>query len=137
MRSARRARLAVPGRRGFATMEVALALPVFALLLLGMVEFTMLFYCRGTLVEASRAGARAATRLGATRRTIENEVRQVLPPPLHDELEIWVSEASRSGQPVTVAVRVPMRHAAPDLLWLAGYSLAGRVLHAEATMIKE
>jgi hypothetical protein len=124
-------------RGGFATLEVALALPVFAVIFMGMIEFTLLFYARGMLVDASRAGARAATRLGASRQAIRAEVLQVLPPALHEDLEIWVSEAARSGQPVTVAARIPMKNAAPDLLWLVGYGLTGRMLHAEATMIKE
>ncbi len=38
---------------------------------------------------------------------------------------------------VSVSVAVPMRSAAPDLLWPIGYSLQQRRLYAETKMIKE
>ena len=138
----RRTQCQYPGRRrtrraGFATVEVALALPVFAVLLLGMIEFTLLFYARSSLVEASRAGARAAARSGGNQPSVRSEVKEVLPLALHDGLEIGIEGGARPGQAVTVALRVPMNSAAPDLLWLIGYSLEDRSLYAEATMIKE
>jgi hypothetical protein len=50
------------GRRGQSIVEVALSLPILALLLAGMMELGMLFYAYVQVVNASREGARAASR---------------------------------------------------------------------------
>jgi len=118
-------------------MELALVLPILLTLMLGLLEFSLLFYARGSIVEASRAGARAATRMGIDFVQIEDEVVLVLTPALRQGLEVGVQGGEHSGEAVTVAVRVPMNSVAPDLLWPIGYSLQGRYLYAEATMIKE
>lgn len=124
-------------RSGLAAMELALVLPILLLLILGLLEFSLLFYARGSIVEASRAGARAATRMGIDFSQIQNEVGLVLSPTLCNGLQVGVEGGESSGDAVTVAVRVPMNSACPDLLWPIGYSLQGRYLYAEATMIKE
>ena len=88
-------------------------------------------------MEASRAGARAATRIGSDLAQIENEVGLVLFPPLNQNVQVEMLGGEHSGDPVTVAVQVPMNSASPDFLWIVGYSLQGRSLYAESTMIKE
>ena len=118
-------------------MDLALVLPILGILLLGLLEFTLLFYARSSVVEASRAGARAATRVGSDQTQIEREAGLVLFPTLRQGLQIELAGGTHSGDPVTVAVQVPMKLASPDLLWVVGYSLQGRYLYAESTMIKE
>jgi hypothetical protein len=46
------------GARGAATLELALALPVFLLLVFGLVEFGLVLYVKGMITAASREGAR-------------------------------------------------------------------------------
>ena len=118
-------------------MELALVLPILGILLLGLLEFTLLFYARSSVVEASRAGARAATRIGSDQTQIEREAGLVLFPTLRQGLQIELAGGMHSGDPVTVAIQIPMKLASPDLLWVVGYSLQGRYLYAESTMIKE
>ena len=43
-------------------MELALTLPILMLMLLAVFEFSLLFYARGKVVEASRAATRVSTR---------------------------------------------------------------------------
>lgn len=124
-------------RRGLAAMELALVLPVLGVLMFGMFEFAILFYARSTVVEACRTGCRAAARRGVDEEQVLQEVRRVLSPSLQNGVQVGVIPGERSGDAVTVAVRVPMRAACPDLLWVIGYSLQGRYLISEATMIKE
>lgn len=50
------------GCRGQSMVEVALSLPILALLLAGIMELGMLFYAYVQVVNASREGARAAAR---------------------------------------------------------------------------
>ena len=47
---------AKPRRRGVLSMELVLTLPIVGVVLLALFEFTLLFYARGLVVEASRAG---------------------------------------------------------------------------------
>jgi hypothetical protein len=127
----------VRGRTGVLSMELVFTLPILGLLLLGMFEFTLLFFARGELVEASRIAARKGTLPGVIAQDVEDEVRKVLHPRLHDSLQVDSNLGERSGDVVAVAVSVDMSAAAPDLLWPIGYSLQGRQLLSETRMIRE
>ena len=124
-------------RRGVLSMELVLTLPILFMLLLGLFEFTMLFYSRSLVVEASRAAARKASLPGATDEAIEAEVRRVLSPTLQTGLQIGVDLGDRSGDLVIVSIEVPMSSASPDLLWPIGVGLNGRNLYSETRMIRE
>ena len=118
-------------------MELVLTLPILALLLAGLLEFTMLFFARGEVVEASRVAARKATLPGATLEDVENEVLKVLHPRFHRSVHVDAELGEKSGDVVVVVVTVDMTDAAPDLLWPIGYSLQGRPLLSETCMIRE
>ncbi len=124
-------------RTGLLSMELVLTLPILALLLAGLLEFTMLFFARGEVVEASRVAARKATLPGATLENVEDEVLKVLHPRFHDSVHVAAELGEKSGDVVAVAVTVDMSAAAPDLLWPIGYSLQGRPLLSETCMIRE
>mgnify|MGYP003350373201 CR=1 FL=1 len=47
-------------RSGVLSMELVLTLPILLILLFGLLEFSLLFFARGDVVDASRAGGRAA-----------------------------------------------------------------------------
>ncbi len=114
-----------------------MVLPVFGIILFGLLEFSMLFFARGELAEASRVGARKATLPNVSSADVEAEIRKVLPRRLQDSLEVQVDAGSRSGDVVTVALAVDMNAASPDLLWPIGYSLKNRKLYEVTRMIRE
>lgn len=124
-------------RRGVLSMELVLTLPILFVLLMALFEFTMLFYSRSLIVEASRVGARKASLPGATAESVEVDVRQVLAPRLQEGLQVRVEVGVHSGDVVVVAVETPMSSASPDLLWPIGVSLTGRNLYSETRMIRE
>ena len=124
-------------RAGVLSMELVLVLPILALVLSGLFEFTLLFFARGEVVEASRIGARLATLPGATAEDVEHEVRRVLRPRFHDSLRVAGTLGEKSGDVVVVVVTVAMADASPNLLWPIGYSLQGRRLLSETCMIRE
>lgn len=124
-------------RRGVLSMELVLTLPILFMLMLGLFEFTMLFYSRSLVVEASRAAARQASLPGATDEAIEAEIRRVLSPALQEGIQIGVDLGDRSGDLVVVSVEVPMSSASPDLLWPIGAGLNGRNLYSETRMVRE
>ena len=124
-------------RAGFLSAELIMVLPVFGIVLFGLLEFSMLFFARGELAEASRAGARKATLPGVSSADVEAEVRKVLPRRLQNSLEVQVDSGSISGDVVTVALAVDMNAASPDLLWPIGYSLKNRKLYEVTRMIRE
>jgi len=124
-------------RRGVMSLELVLTLPILGVVLMGLFEFTLLFYARGQVVEASRAGARQATLPGATIDDVEATVARVLPPRLRQGLAVETDLGTRSGDMVLVAVSVPMTSAAPDLLWPIGAGLAGKRLTSETRMVQE
>ncbi|MFM9966409.1 MAG: TadE/TadG family type IV pilus assembly protein [Planctomycetaceae bacterium] len=133
-----RSRKSKPRRRaGVLSMELAMTLPILALVLAGLFEFTMLFFARGEVVEASRVAARKASLPGATVEDVEDEVLKVLHPRYHNSLQVDAQLGEKSGDVVAVLVTVAMSDAAPDLLWPIGYSLQGRPLLSETCMIRE
>ena len=119
------------------TLELLLVLPILLVMLLGLFEFSFLFYARSEIVEASRAGARLATLHGVHSEEVEVEVRRSLGGKFGAQLEVLSALEARSGEEVSVAVRVPMTAAAPDLLWPIGYSIQDRHLMSETRMLKE
>lgn len=126
-----------PKRRGVLSMELVLTLPILFLLLLALFQFTMLFYSRSLVVEASRAAARKASLPGATEQDVEAEVRRILVPRLQQGMQVQVDFGEWSGDVVTVAVAVPMAAASPDLLWPIGLGLDGQNLFSETRMVRE
>lgn len=124
-------------RRGILSAELLLTLPILAVLLFGLLEFSLLFFARGDVVEASRAGARAARLYGATAESVEEQVRFSLGGRLAPHARVMTSLGSKTGDEVRVSVQVPMAVASPDLLWVIGYSLKSRELVCETHMAKE
>lgn len=124
-------------RRGVLSMELVLTLPILLILLFGLLEFSLLFFARGDVVDASRAGVRAARLHGATEESVEDEVRYSLGARLASQVQVHTNLGDKTGDEVSVTVQVPMAAAAPDLLWMVGYSLKGRDLLCETRMVKE
>jgi Flp pilus assembly protein TadG len=118
-------------------MELVLVLPILMILLMGFFEFSLLFYARGDVVHASRVGARYATLSGVTEEDVANEVSSNLPPSLRRGLRVASQLGQHAGDEVTVTVAVPSTSAAPDLLWLIGYSIQNEPLVAQTRMRKE
>lgn len=118
-------------------MELVLTLPILAVVLLGLFEFTWLFYSRSLVVEASRVGARKASMAGVTLAEVEHDVRRVLPLGLQPQMTVTGDLSGHSGDVVWVGVGVPMASAAPDLLWPIGIGLRGRNLYSETRMVRE
>lgn len=120
-----------PGRRddaGQATLELALGLPILALLLAGVVEVGLLVADHTRIWHAAREGARVAVVDPDASDVVAAAERAGLRP-----LDVEISPAPqlrRQGDPLTVAVRYDPQARVP----LFG-PLLGRVeLNAQATM---
>ena len=124
-------------RRGILTMELVMTLPILAIVLFALFEFSLLFFARGQVVDACRAGGRMACLPGSGCETVDHTVRQSLSPRLRKAARIEVEPGEHTGDWVRVAVRVPMQAASPNLLWPIGFSLNDRNLFAETWMVKE
>ena len=118
-------------------MELVMTLPILGIVLFALFEFSMLFFARGHVVDACRAGGRIACLSGSTERAVEQTVRRSLKPPLRNAALVRVDLGEHSGDWVRVAVIVPMEKTAPNLLWPVGFDLKGRNLYAETRMVKE
>ncbi|MCA9115244.1 MAG: pilus assembly protein [Planctomycetaceae bacterium] len=124
-------------RRGVLSMELVLTLPILGMVLMGLFEYSLLFLARGELEQASRTAARRATIAGVTADDVEEEIRRVLSRRLAEHARVEILGGEYSGDLVAVRVSVPMRAAAPDLLWPIGFSLKGRFLRSETRMARE
>ncbi len=124
-------------RRGVLSMELAITLPIFGILLMGLFEYSLLFAARGDVVEACRAGCRRGTLAFATAADVEEEVRWSLGGKLGPRAIIETELGEYTGDEVIVTVRVPMSAASPDLLWPIGFGLRDRELSCQSRMVKE
>lgn len=124
-------------RTGFVSLEVILVLPLLLILLLGLLQFSLLFLARGQVIDAAHAGVRLAALHGVEIWEIEEEVRHSLGSKLANYALVDIFPAEHSGEEVLVEVRVPMAAATPDLLWPIGYSIRNQSLIAHSRMLKE
>lgn len=131
-------------RRGVASVEFAVVLPVLILLALGMMEFSRAMTVQRVLANASREAARQAILDGASVTDIEDRIHGYLAASNIDSQTISytvngagvgdpTSEAV-SGDAIGVEISVPF----DDVRWLPvpGY-IGGTILRAESFMRRE
>jgi len=66
------------GQQGAAAIEFAIILPLLVLLIFGMIEFSVLFYDKAMITNASREGARAGIVFATPAPISDNEIRQIV-----------------------------------------------------------
>lgn len=126
------------GRRGaILSMELVLVLPIFLLLIFGIAQFSMLMSAHARITSAAQSGVRLMSLSGATASEVEGRVADLLGSSLAGSSSIVIEPAEYAGQTGRIYVRVPMSSASPDLLWMTGFSLAGRYLESSAAMVME
>ncbi len=108
----------IRNRRGQAIVEMALILPLFLLLLIGMLEFGLILHDYITVAEAARAGARAAA-VGKDNTAIENAVKNASPGLDKAKLTITITPAAQASRTVdsaaTVTVTYPVEVPVPAI----------------------
>ena len=119
------------------SMELVLVLPIFLLLLFAIVEFSLLSTARMRISDAAHAGARRLCLSDTGPEGIRDEVKLMLGKKLSRDATIEVAGSQKSGERINVRILVPMKNATPDLLWPAGFSVRGRILVADASMVRE
>jgi Flp pilus assembly protein TadG len=121
-----------PGEAGQATVELALVLPLLALLLLIVVDFGRVFSVRIALANAAREGARyCALHPGDTAGT-RARVRGELGGQVTTDESVTTCPAVTSGQPATVTVQATFAPLTPVITNLTGGAIT---LQAPATMV--
>lgn len=123
---------------GAAAVEMAVILPVFVLILLGVIDVARLGMAVQLLTTAAREGCRVAVRDGTTAADVQQHVNDVLAgsgipsPTASPEPLDWSS--SRQGTPITLTLSVPYS----KVSWLSKTSLfSGATLTASATFSSE
>lgn len=150
-RSLKVARMTRPDeRRGAAMVEMAVVLPVFFLVVLGILEFGRAMMTTQIISNATREGARRAILNGSTNAAVTSEVRDFIsetcrvdgsnvtvdisiePGPNNDDPLNQLASANE-GDLVTVEVQVPFR----ELSYIRASFLGNRQIRGRATMRHE
>jgi Flp pilus assembly protein TadG len=119
-----------------------LVLPVLLALLLGMIEFSLLYAARQHLTTASREGARVAA-LGGDQFAVQQAIQNVLGnsnlggATLQATLTDGLGQPLPTGAPVQVTLTIPAAQAVPDLLGIIAVTLGDQVITAQTVMRKE
>lgn len=104
------------GRRGLAAVEMALMLPIFLLLMLGVMDVARLFWTQGVVRDAAFEGARIAVLNEPTTTQIETKiVRELTSGGITQPSTIEIGPREPS-QPVDVTVSVPFEFLVIDSL---------------------
>ncbi|MEO2032326.1 MAG: TadE/TadG family type IV pilus assembly protein [Planctomycetaceae bacterium] len=131
-------------RKGAAIVEMAIVLPVFMMLILGIIEFGRAMSVSQMVSNASREGCRRAVLDDSQTSTIETEVKDFLSNSLGIStgdvtVECYVNDVltnvntAMENDKITVNVEVD----ANDVSYFAGGYLAGKKLTGETTMRHE
>jgi Flp pilus assembly protein TadG len=139
LRTARSRGLSGRRRRGAAVVEFAIVVPIFVLLVFGMIEFGRMVMVHQLLVGAAREGARQAIVNGSTAVDVEQTVRNYLTATSLDGQEASVNVSpdpatANTGTAVTVETGIAFEKAS----WLpAPFFLRAVTLNAASTMRHE
>ncbi|MEG6585241.1 TadE/TadG family type IV pilus assembly protein [Dendrosporobacter sp. 1207_IL3150] len=101
--------------RGQGLVEMGLIMPVFLLLALGIMEFSLIIHQYTIVNQTAREGARSAA-LGGSDATVFATVKDAVPTAIvsKDKLQIVISPAARTrGEAVTVTVKHPLQPITP------------------------
>lgn len=103
-------------RRGTSVVEVALLLPIFMLLMMGVMDFARLYWTQSVVRGAAYEGVRAAILAETTNSQVENIILTELTTGGVDETASVSVGTREPRQPVDVTVRVPFEFLAIDSL---------------------
>jgi len=124
-------------RRGAAVVEFAMVVPVFVLLVFGMIEFGRAVMVKQVLVNATREGARQAVLDGSTMADVQARIDEYLSASSINGATTTVTPAPQAagfGEPVAVTISVPFE----DVSWLTmPLYLGGTTLTASSVMRRE
>ncbi len=119
------------------TMELVLVLPVFLIIICGLIEFIMISAAQSRMDQAAHAGLRMMSVSGIDKETCQQQVERLLGPRLALNYQLEMNPAEYPGEIGELALRIPMQNACPDMLWMFGFGLQGRQLHSSAAMVME
>lgn len=141
-RAINRSRTAIPRNTSWRagailSMELVLVLPIFLLLVMSVVEFSMLMSARSRVSDAARYGARLISMSGSTTGKTEQIIQELLGPRLSRNSRIKITESEEFPGVAVVSISIPMKNAAPDLLWMIGFSVSDRLITSDAAMVAE
>ncbi len=124
-------------RKGAATVELSICLPLFILILFGSIEASNLIYLRESLCLASYEAARQAVSLDVSQADIEKRAKQLLASRGITNPTVTLSpsdfNSTSGGDPVTITVSVPT--SSQTLLPKIVYRQ--RSISAQTTFVKE
>jgi Flp pilus assembly protein TadG len=132
-----KSRKRITKRRGAAAVEFALVLPVYMVLLLGVLEFARLGMAVQVVTSAAREGCRVAALPGNTATDAQNRVNAVLSQSGFPNATITLTPAdpttASGGTQITLSLSIPFS----QLSWLGTASFANTNIHGSATFASE
>jgi len=125
-------------RRGVATLELALILPVFLTLTVGIIEFGRGFMVQQVVTNAAREGARHAILPGVTNAEVTAKAREFLAAGRVDPSKVEVTTTPANLQTATTGtqVRVQVRVAYADVTWIPVPWFLGQTSLASETVMR-
>lgn len=124
-------------RKGSATLEFAVCLPILIMIVLGTVEACGMIYLKQTLCVAAYEGARGSVIPGATKSDIVQRCHTILSQRQVTGATIVVSPDDFESQPSQSWITVRITARASDNAYIGSVYSRAMVIGAEATMMKE
>ncbi len=124
-------------RRGVAAVEFAVVVPIFFLMVIGILEFGRALMVQQVLVSAARVGARQAVTLNTTTSEVTTAVTDYADNAAVSGVTVTVNpgpDTAAPGDPITVTTSI----AFDQISWLpTPWFLGGKTLNSASSMRKE
>lgn len=124
-------------RKGTATLELAVCLPLLFMIIIGTVEACGMIYLKQTLCVAAYEGARGSVLPGATKSEIDARCNRILNQRKVTGATIVVSPDDFEAQPSQSWITVRITAPAANNAYIGSIYSREMVIGAEATMMKE
>ena len=139
----RRFRHRPPKRRGGATIEFAISLPLFLIVIFGAIDICERIFFKQSVSIVAYEGARLATRRSATTSHVVARCQQMLRERRIDNGEIILSPSSIDNLPATTPITLTIRATRPTFGMgryspdTSGFQQSAGTVTATSTMLRE
>jgi Flp pilus assembly protein TadG len=133
----RRTRHNAKPRRGIAVVELAVALPVFVLILLATIETCTMIFLQQTLKIAAHEGVRAAVVPGSTSTNVTNTASAFLMQRSVNATTITITPSNYTNLPYGTALQVQVSAPCNSNCVFPPLFYSGRIVTGASTMMKE
>lgn len=127
----------VRSRRGIATIETAVTLPLLAFLTFGSIELTNMMFLRESMTVASYEGVRSATKPGGSQALAETRIQEILNARNITAYTVQFTPAITTATARGTMIQVTVSAASSSLSYAPFRLFSGSSISSSTTMVRQ